>query len=306
MAEHSARATAGRRPLDLRLLAAAGGTVITWASAFAGIRVGLEAYSPAHLALLRYLVASLALVAYALAARMRLPRRRDLAGLALLGAAGIAFYNLALGYGEMSIPAGTASLLIATTPVWMALFAALLFRERLRAWGWLGMGLSFAGAAVIALGTGGTFRVDPRAVVVLAAAFASAAYSLGQKPFLAHYSALECTAYAVWAGTLCLLPFAPGLPAAVRAAPPAATAAVVYLGLAPAALGYVLWAYVLARVPAATAGSVLYMVPPTAMLVAWVWLGEAPGTLALLGGALVIAGVVLVNRWGHVRVAGTG
>jgi len=55
----------------------------------------------------------------------------------------------------------------------------------------------------------------------------------------------------------------------------------------------------LARVPAATAGSFLYLVPASAMLVAWVWLGEAPGPLALAGGALIIAGVILVNRWGR-------
>ncbi|HOQ99952.1 MAG TPA: EamA family transporter [Anaerolineae bacterium] len=288
-----------RAGLDLGLLAVVLVTVITWGSAFAGIRMALEFYTPAHLALLRYLIASLALGVYAAFARMRLPRLRDLPGLALIGFVGIAFYNLALIYGETTIPAGTASLLIASTPVWMALFAALIFSERLRPLGWLGIAVSFAGATVIALGSGSGLGLDPQALIVLAAALASAAYSLGQKPFLARYSALECTAYAIWAGTLALLPFAPGLWAKVRAAPPTATLAVAYLGVVPAALGYVLWARILARVPAATAGSFLYLVPASAMLVAWVWLGEAPGPLALAGGALIIAGVILVNRWGR-------
>lgn len=295
---HTPRAP-GLRTLDLRLLAATGVTILSWGSAFTGIHTALGHYSPAHLALLRYLVASAALAAYAFAARLRRPRRQDLPGLGLLGLFGIAFYNLALGYGQTTIPAGTASLLVTSKPVWMALLAAAIFRERLRPWGWLGIALGFAGAAVIALGTGGGLGVDPRALVVLAAALASAAYSLGQKPFLTRYSASECTAYAVWGGTLCFLPFASGLPQAIRTAPPAATLAVVYLGLVPAVLGYVFWAYILARVPAATAGSYLYLVPPTAMLIAWIWLGEAPTALALLGGALIIAGVVLVNRWGR-------
>jgi len=289
------------RSLDVRLLMIVGVTVVSWGSAFAGIRAALGAYTPAHLALLRYIVASLALAVYAAGTGMRLPRRRDLPGLALLGVVGISLYNLALGYGEMTIPAGTASLLIASTPVWMALFAALLFHEQLSALGWLGIGVSFAGAAVIALGTGGGLGVDPQALIVLAAALASAAYSLGQKPFLARYSALECTAYAIWAGTALLVPFAPGLLDEVRAAPPMATLAVVYLGIVPAALGYVLWAYILGRVPAATAGSFLYLVPAAAALIAWAWLGEAPAPLALLGGGLVIAGVILVNRWGRAR-----
>ncbi len=296
-------AQGGARPLSLRLIAVALVTVVSWGSAFAGIRAALGAYTPAHLALLRYTVASLVLAVYAVCVRMRLPRGRDLPGLVLLGLAGISFYNLALGYGEMTIPAGTASLLIATTPVWMALFAALLFRERLSAPGWLGMGLSFVGAAVIGVGTGGGLGVDPQALIVLAAALASAAYSLGQKPFLARYSALECTAYAIWAGTALLVPFAPGLVGEIRAAPLTATLGVVYLGVVPAALGYVLWAWMLARVPAATAGSYLYLVPPAAALIAWAWLGEVPGPLSLLGGVLVIGGVVLVNRWGRARAA---
>lgn len=274
-------------------------TVITWASAFAAIRVGLRGYTPAHLALLRYAVASVALGVYALLTGMRAPRPRHLPGLAALGLAGIAFYNVALGYGQVTIPAGTASLLIASTPVWLALMAVAVLGERLRALGWLGIGLSFAGAATLALGGGG-LRLEPRALVVLAAAVASSLYSLGQKPYLARYSALQCTAYAVWTGTLFLFPFAGGLPAAISRAPLPATLAVIYLGLFPAALGYLTWARVLSRVPAAVAGSFLYLVPALAMLIAWLWLGEVPAALSLLGGALVLGGVVMVNRWGRV------
>ncbi len=286
------------RGLSLRIIVAVAVTVISWGSAFAGIRAGLQGYSPAHLALLRYIIGSLALLAYAAAARLPLPQRRDLPGLALLGLVGIAFYNVALSYGEVGVPAGTASLLIASTPVWMALLATVVYRERLRLWGWLGIGLSFGGVATIALGTGGGLRLEPRALVVLVCALASSLYSLGQKPYLARYSALACTAYAIWGGTAFLLPFAGGLLAEMRAAPPAATAAVAYLGIAPGALGYLTWSYILARVPAARAGSFLYLVPVFAMLTAWLWLGEVPAALALVGGALVLAGVIVVNQWG--------
>src|SRR5262245_13629979 len=64
-------------------------TVLTWASAFAGIRAGLAAYSPTSVALLRYATASLVLAGYALVTRMPLPCWRDWPGLALLGAVGI-------------------------------------------------------------------------------------------------------------------------------------------------------------------------------------------------------------------------
>ena len=48
----------------------AGGTAFT-ATAFAGIRAGLEGYGPAHLVLLRFLVASVMLAGYAAWTRMR-------------------------------------------------------------------------------------------------------------------------------------------------------------------------------------------------------------------------------------------
>lgn len=285
-----------RRGLDTLLAALL--AVVTWGSAFTGIRVGLTAYTPAHLALLRFAIASLALAAYAAATRMPLPAGRALPGLALIGAVGIAFYNLALNYGQMTIPAGTASLLIASTPVWLALLAGLLLGERLSAWGWLGIVLSFCGVAAITLGTRSALGIDARALIVLAAALASGLYSLGQKPYLARYTPLQCTAYAIWSGTLLLLPFGGGLPAALRAAPVGPTMAVVYLGLMPAAAGYLAWAYLLARLPAGVAGSLLYLVPAVAMLVAWLWLGEVPAPLSLLGGGLVLVGVIVVNRWG--------
>ena len=47
-------------------------TVAIWGSAFVGIRVGIKAYSPGSLALLRYLVASLVLAGYAIARKMPL------------------------------------------------------------------------------------------------------------------------------------------------------------------------------------------------------------------------------------------
>ncbi len=287
-----------RARLDLRTLLAVVITVTSWGSAFTGIRVGLTAYTPAHLALLRYLLASLAFAAYAVLTRMPLPHRRDLPAFGLLGLLGITFYNLALGYGQMTIPAGTSSMLVASAPVWLALMARLLQGERLRVWGWLGIGLSFAGVTAITLGTGSAVGIDPRALVVLAAALATSAYSLGQKPLLRRYSALQCTAYTFWAGTLFLLPFAGGLWPAVRAAQPRTTLAILYLGLVPAALGYMTWAHILSRLPASVAGSFLYLVPAMAMLTAWLVLGETPAALALLGGVLVLAGVIIVNRWG--------
>lgn len=279
-------------------VAAAGATVLLWASAFPGIRAGLAAYSPAHVALLRYGVASCVLAVYAIATRMPLPRPRDVPGIALTGAIGIALYNVALNAGEVSVPAAVASFIVASAPVLMAVGARLFLGERLRGWGWAGSLISLVGVVAIALGAGNGAGFDARALLVLAAAVAQATYFVAQKPYLRRYTAVQYTTYAIWAGTLLLLLFAPGLPAELQAAPASATAAVIYLGVFPGAIGYVIWAYALARMPASTTGTFLYLVPACALVIAWLWLGELPSTLSIAGGLVVFVGVLIVNTRG--------
>jgi drug/metabolite transporter (DMT)-like permease len=303
----------------LPVAAAAAITVLLWGSAFAGIRAGLHSYSPAHLALLRFLSASVILAILAAATRgrgtprhsggrgapwrivTRLPSPRDIPLMFLLGLLGFAFYAVALNIGEQSIPAGPAAILIQTIPIWTALAAVIFLGERLRAWGWAGIALSFSGVLVIGLGKGSGITLSWGAALVLAAAVSGSAYNIIQKRMLGRYRPVEISTYAIWAGTLLLLPFAGGLVGQIRSAPLGDTIAVIYLGAGPAALAYATWAVVLSRLPASRASSILFMVPFVAFLVGWMWLGEVPTWIDLLGGLLAMGGVALVNTLGRVR-----
>ena len=122
-----------------------------------------------------------------------------------------------------------------------------------------------------------------------------------QKSMLDRYRPLEITTWAIWAGTLLLLPFAGGLVGEMLGAPIRDTLAVVFLGVGPAALAYVTWAIVLSRLPASRASSILFVVPVVAFLVGWVWLGEAPTLIDLVGGIFAMGGVALVNTLGRAR-----
>lgn len=269
--------------------------VALWASAFVGIRAALRAYSPEHLALLRYIVASGVLVAIAPVAGIRRPALRDLPGVFVTGLIGIAVYNIALNHGERTVTAGAASIIMNTVPVLTAAFSTLFLRERLGRVGWIGLIASFGGVALIALSGRTGLVFDPGAGLLLLAALAMTAYFILQKPYLARYSPLEMAAYAIWGGTLCLLVFLPGLVETIRAATPASTAAVVYLGVFPAAVAYVAYSYGLAEMPAGRTASFLYLVPVLTIGIAWFWLREIPPARALAGGVVAMSGVVLVN-----------
>lgn len=277
------------------------GTVVFWASAFAGIRAGLGEYGPGEIALFRFVVASVVLGCIALVTRMRLPERRDLPAVFLAGFLAFTVYHVALNYGEVAVGAGAASVLINTAPLFTALLAVTFLGERLRVLGWVGMAVSFFGAVLISAGEDEGFGLAPQALLILLAALSSSIYFVIQKPYLQKYGALAFTTYAVWAGTFLSLVFLPGLISQMGAARPRTTLAMVYLGVFPTAIAYVTYAYAFSRMPASRAVSFLYLIPVMAYLIAWAWIGEVPTLLSVVGGCVTLSGVLIVNAFGRRR-----
>lgn len=271
-------------------------TVVLWASAFPAIRVGLPGLGVTGLSVWRLVVASVALAAVAPLMKVRAPHRGDLPLILLAGLAGMAAYQVLLNWGEVHVAAGTASLLVAIAPVFSVLLSAAFLRTHLT-WATIaGSGVALLGAAVIAL-SGDSVHLSLGAVVVLIAAFAQGTYHVAIKPLLTRYTGFEVACYAMWSGTLFVLPLLPTAIHRLADAPGSAIISAAYLGLLPSALGFVTWSYAVARLPVEQSTAALYLVPPVALIVALVWLGERPRPSELLGGLIGVTGVVLINRW---------
>lgn len=274
-------------------------SLLLWAAAFPAIRVALRGYSPAHLALARYLVASATLGVFSLRGDFVWPRRADLLPISLAGLAGFSVYNVALNAGELHVSAGIASLLVNTSPLWSLVLLTFFGHEKVSARGWAGVCLSLAGVGLLAFSRGEGQTIDENFLrgvgLILLAAFGASVYTLLQKQLLKRYGALQLTTYFVWAGTFWLLVFAPGLATTIQRAPFSATIAVVFMGVFSGALAYALWTHVASQMSVARAVGFIPLVPVAATFIAWLWLGERLSWLALCGGVLALAGVALVN-----------
>jgi drug/metabolite transporter (DMT)-like permease len=278
-----------------RALVAGLGVVLVWASAFPAIRVAAPGLGPIGLSVVRLAVATVALLAIAVLARARLPRPRDLGWIISCGFFGMTAYQLLLNWGEESVPAGTASMIIAGAPLVSVAVARLVARERVSPVTVGGSVLALGGVAFVCLARSGA-SLSASVWIVVAAMVVQGIYHPLQRPLLQRYSSLEVACFTMVAGTVMTLPFVPfGLDRLLHAGAGAWLAAA-YLGLLPSALGFVLWGYAVARMPIAVSTSLLYLVSPVAVLLSWVWLGELPLATEMLGGLVVVAGVVVIAQ----------
>jgi drug/metabolite transporter (DMT)-like permease len=277
--------------------------MLLWASAFVGIRAGLQSYSPGALALFRFVIASVCMYFI----YMRLPNRSkidiiDMLWLLGLGAVAIGIYHVSLNYGELLIPSGTASFIISQSPVITTLLAIIFLRERLTFYGFLGMAISVFGVALIMFGGNADLKFQIENLYILLAAVMGSLYSVLQKPFLQKYHAIEVTAYIIWGATLPLLFYLPELTQQISRASHAATWATIYLGIFPAAIAYVAWSYALKEMSASRASNFMYFMPIISTLLGWACLSEIPLWISLVGGCVALLGLWLVNQSYHWKI----
>ncbi len=280
---------------NLRVILAGLAVVVLWASAFPAIRVAAPELGVIGLSLIRLVVAAAVLLAVAPFLGVRLPRRRDLPLVLACAFFGMTAYQLLLNWGELHVPAGTASIIVAAAPLVSVLVAVVAFQERLSLIRIIGSIVAVTGVAFVCLARAG-LSLSASVWIIVAAMIVQGIYHPLTKPLLRRYSGLEVATYAMVAGTIMTLPFLPLRTTSFADVSGGAWWSAIYLGVLPSALGFVLWGYAVARLPVATSTSLLYLVPPVAILIAFVWLGELPVPAEIIGGAVVLVGVIAIGQ----------
>ena len=282
-------------PASLKMLLAMAFVVGCWAYSPTGIHIGLQAYDPGHLALLRFLLASVFMAFIAAFKGLQLPRLRDVPLLFALGFFAVSLHHVALNTGQQSVSAGASSVLAQSSPLFSTLLARFVFKDQISVWRWGCVLLGLVGVAIVVSGDRGVREIDAHGLLILLAAVSWSIYFALQKHHARRYDGLSLTCYAVWSGTLLLLIYLPGLSDAVMKAPLRVQWAVLALGVFPSALAYLAWGFVLRHVDLSRATMTLYLIPPTAMGIASVGLGERPTLLMLAGSAVVLVSVLALN-----------
>lgn len=284
---------------------AMGFNLVAWGMSWVNVRAIVHEVGAGELGALRYLIASTVMLTVWLFRGRPLPAPRDVPLIALLGLFGFTLYNLGINYGERTVDAGTGSMLISCVPILVVLFGVLTGREQVTPFAWFGIVISMLGVAF----TSGVFdqglTLNEGTALIFGSAVCAAIQTLMSKALTKRYSAIDVTTWAIWFGTLGLLPFAQDPLGTAARLSPSAWGHLLFLGVVPAALCYTLWAIVLQRVPMTVAMGSVYVIPLFSVLFSWAMLAEKPAADAITGGLLTLAGVAIVQTLGAPRPKAT-
>lgn len=277
--------------------------IIFWALAFPFIKIGLEELSPVNLTIMRLLVVCIVFLIFLLTMpnKFSKPHKKDIIPIFLLGFFGIIIYHLGLNYGEQYISASAASLIIATIPIFIVIFATIFLKEKITLKIALGIILSLTGVVIISIvGKPDAFleiKYMSGAFAVLIGALVGAGYTIVGKKMLSRYSALSLTVYAFLFGSLGLIPFiSKSLFHEVAAMSITGWSTVIFLGLFPTVIGYVLWYVALELKSASEIGVYLYFIPVLSIVFSYILFRDKITWLFIFGGALVILGLYIVSK----------
>lgn len=266
----------------------------------AGRIVAQQALPPLHAASWRFFFGALGLSILLLIRREPVPRGRVWGPLAIMALFGIVLYNICFFYGLRFIPAGRASLIVATNPS-MLLLASAMMGERLTGRRILAVLVAFTGA-LLAL-TQGNFAaflsggVGLGDVVICGCVIGWSVYTLAGRPAIAGSSPVAATAYSTLLGTAIIWLLDAALSPAIPPGdwPSKVWLSLAFLGVMGTSLAFLWYMDAVYALGPTRAGAYLNLVPVFAVMMSAVFQGEAITGWTMAAAVLVPAGIWLMN-----------
>jgi drug/metabolite transporter (DMT)-like permease len=279
-----------------------------WGSTFLAIRIGVREVPPFLLAGLRFLIAGAALYAWARARGTRSPTPREWRAASLLAVLMFVLDYGLLFWAEQRVPSGIAAVMMATTPVFMALGEIFLLRTQrmtLR----LGFALlvGIAGVAVLVgyspfgqRPSRGDAPIDATGAIALIIACISwsVASLLSRKMPLPPAKAMSSGAQMLAGGVMLLVTSA--LLVEFRGFHPQAVSrgawlALAYLTVAGSIVAFTAYVWLLHHESPTKVGTYAYVNPAVAVVLGYFLGGETIGARTIVGTLLVLLSVIVIT-----------
>ena len=300
--------TDSNRTTNTRVWLALWAVYLVWGSTYLGIRVVVhpstgEGLPPLITAGVRFAVAGLVMLALTVR-RPAADGQPDPLGPRQWGAAAVVGSALLLGgngvvsIAERRVASGPAAVIIATVPIWATLIAAVFSREPVRIRQGFGLGLGFAGVAVLVVGNGGG-RLDAVGVAELVAAAlcwsAGSVWSrtapLVRRPLVMTGMEMLC------GGIACLVVgLASGELSGVHLAqvPTRSWVSLGYLVVFGSMVAYTAYVWLLGNAPLSLVTTYAYVNPLVAVLLGVLLLGEQFTARTGVATVVIVVGVALI------------
>lgn len=294
-------ARAGSFSLDRRVWLALAIVYVVWGSTYLGIDLAIRTIPPFLMAAIRFLVAGGFLYAWSVRRGDRgdRPTARQWLSAFLIAAPMLAVGNAAVGWAEQTLDTGTASLIIASVPLWMALLDRVFYGQRLARVVVTGLVVGFAGVGLL-VAPGGSGGFSRAAIVLVFSSLAWAIGSLYSRTAPQPSRPLVSAGMQMLAGGL-ILTVVSGASGELSSFSVGQVSLESWLGLAylvvfGSLIAFTSYMWLLRNVPTTLVGTYAYVNPFVAVLLGTVVLGEPLGWRTLVGGAIVIAAVALIVR----------
>ena len=279
-----------RTSLELLILAA------VWGGSFLFIRYAAPELGVFPIIWLRVAISSLLLLPLLIWHKQVKLLWQHAGAMLLVGVFSAAIPFVLIAWSLLSITAGLASILNATTPIFTALIGVWWLRDRLTGSQWLGLLIGFIGVIVLALDKA-DFKSGGSGWAIVAMLSATLCYGISThftKRYLANVPALVNTVGSQISATIVLTPLAYwSMPDHIPTLN--AWCAVLLLAALCTAFAYLIFFRLIAILGASKAVTVTFLIPVFGVLWGDLFLHESVNAAMLIGGSIVVVGTSLAT-----------